>query len=308
MSSSSTPSRSRWNTALWPYLLLMVPPLCWGGNAVLARGVVDLIPPISLAFWRWIVALAILYPITRHRVREDWETALRSWKWMLVLSFLGITSFNSLLYTAAHTTTAINVSMIQTIMPAIIIVISLALFREKIRLIQLAGVILSIGGACFVLLRGEWQTLLTLSFLEGDLLMLIAVVIYALYSVLLRKRPAIHPLSFVTLTFAWGALLRLPFYLWELFSDGPFRFGYAEILSILYVAVFPSIVAYLCWNRGVELLGANRAGLFVNLVPLFASGLAILLLGESLQGFHLVGLALIFGGMALFNWLSLKPN
>ena len=286
---------------LLPYFLLLIPPLCWGGNAVLARGVVDVMPPVSLAFWRWIAALAILLPFTFRHVKRDWKTAMDSWEWLLVLSFLGVSCFNSMLYTAAHTTTAINVSLMQTAMPAMIILISWIVFKEKISSIQLVGVMVSMVGACFIVVRGQWRILLTMELVEGDVLMLIAVFVYALYSALFRKRPSIHPLSLLVLTFGWGALMLLPLYIWELVVVGPFSISLAALMSILYVAVFPSVVAYFCWNRGIELIGANRAGLFTYLIPVFASVMAILFLGETLRGYHVMGMVLILVGMVIFN-------
>jgi drug/metabolite transporter (DMT)-like permease len=286
---------------LLPYFLLLVPPLCWGGNAVLARGVVDVVPPVSLAFWRWVAALAILLPFTFRHVKRDWKTAMDSWPWLLVLSFLGVSCFNSMLYSAAHTTTAINVSLMQTAMPTMIILISWVVFKEKISSIQLAGVMVSMAGACFIVVRGQWRILLTMELVEGDVLMLIAVFIYALYSALFRKRPSIHPLSLLVLTFGWGALMLLPFYIWELVVVGPFSISLVALMSILYVAIFPSIVAYFCWNRGIELIGANRAGLFTYLIPVFASTMAILFLGETLHPYHVIGMALILVGMVIFN-------
>jgi drug/metabolite transporter (DMT)-like permease len=288
-------------SGLLPYFLLLIPPLCWGGNAVLARGVVDVVPPVSLAFWRWIAALAILLPFTFRHVKRDWKTAMDSWQWLLVLSFLGVSCFNSMLYTAAHTTTAINVSLMQTAMPTMIILISWIVFKEKISSIQLVGVMVSMVGACFIVVRGQWRILLTMELVEGDVLMLIAVFVYALYSALFRKRPSIHPLSLLVLTFGWGALMLLPFYIWELVVVGPFSISLAALMSILYVAIFPSIVAYFCWNRGIELIGANRAGLFTYLIPVFASTMAILFLGETLHAYHVMGMALILGGMVIFN-------
>jgi len=286
---------------LLPYFLLLIPPLCWGGNAVLARGVVDVVPPVSLAFWRWIAALAILLPFTFGHVKRDWKTAMDSWQWLLVLSFLGVSCFNSMLYTAAHTTTAINVSLMQTAMPAMIILISWIVFKEKISSIQLVGVMVSMVGACFIVVRGQWRILLTMELVKGDVLMLIAVFVYALYSALFRKRPSIHPLSLLVLTFGWGALMLLPLYIWELVVVGPFSLSLAALMSILYVAVFPSVVAYFCWNRGIELIGANRAGLFTYLIPVFASVMAILFLGETLRGYHVMGMVLILVGMVIFN-------
>ena len=288
-------------SALLPYFLLLVPPLCWGGNAVVARGVVDVVPPVSLAFWRWVLAFFILLPFTLGHVKRDWKRAVRSWKWMLILSFLGISCFNTILYTAAHTTTAINVSLMQTAMPAIIILISWVVFREKISSIQMVGVAVSMAGACLIVIHGQWRVLMTMELVKGDVLMLIAVFIYALYSALFRKRPPIHPLSMLLLTFGLGTLMLLPLYLWELAAVGPFSLNLVALMSILYVALFPSVVAYFCWNRGIELIGANRAGLFSYLVPVFASVMAILFLGETLQGYHVMGMALIIVGMVIFN-------
>jgi drug/metabolite transporter (DMT)-like permease len=296
--SKNTATRYR---AAWPYLLTAVAPLCWGGNIVLARGVVDIIPPVSFAFWRWMIAFVILLPFTWRTARRDWPRVVKSWKVMCALSILGITFFNTMLYTAVHTTTAINGAMIQTTMPAVIILATLVMFREKVSGVQILGVAICIIGAFIVILRGRWDTLLGMSFAPGDILMMGAVVLYALYSVLLRRRPAIHPLSVLIYTFGLGVLFLLPLYIWELAGSATMKLSLAVILSILYVAVFPSIVAYFCWNRGVAVLGPNRTGLFINLIPVFASVLAILFLDETLQAFHIIGMILIFGGMILFN-------
>lgn len=282
-------------------MLTALAPLCWGGNIVLARGVADIIPPVSFAFWRWTIAFIILLPFTWSRARQDWPRVIKSWKIMSVLSILGISFFNTILYTAMHTTTAINGAMIQTTMPAVIILITLLLFKETVSKLQILGVAVCILGAFIVILRGRWATLLGMSFAPGDILMMGAVILYALYSALLRQRPAIHPLSFLIYTFGLGILFLLPLYVWELSGSQTITLTRDVVLSILYVALFPSIVAYFCWNRGVEVIGANRAGLFINLIPVFASVLAILFLGEALQGFHIIGMALIFGGMILFN-------
>jgi drug/metabolite transporter (DMT)-like permease len=290
-----------WYRAAWPYLLTAVAPLCWGGNIVLGRGMADIIPPVSFAFWRWMIAFLILLPFTWRTARQDWSRVVKSWKIMCVLSILGVSFFNTMLYTAVHTTTAINGAMIQTAMPAVIILATLVMFREKVSALQIMGVAICILGAFIVILRGRWDTLLGMSFASGDILMMGAVILYALYSALLRRRPAVHPLSFLLYTFGLGILFLLPLYIWELAGSATMNLNHRVILSILYVAVFPSIVAYFCWNRGVEVLGANRTGLFINLIPVFASVLAILFLGESLQAFHFFGMSLIFGGMILFN-------
>ena len=284
-----------------PYVLLAIAPLCWAGNIVLARGVVDLIAPITLAFWRWTVASLLLWPFAYSHARRDWPLFIRHWKMMVFLSLVGISGFNTLLYMAVHTTTAINGALIQTIMPAVIILISLLAFKEKVTRLQSLGVAFCILGAGLVVLRGQFSTILDLSFVQGDLLMLAAVLLYALYSAFLQRRPSIHPLSFLLYTFALGALGLLPLYLLELIYRPPFVLNLEVVASVLYVAAFPSIVAFFCWNRGVEQIGANRAGLFINFIPVFASTMAIIWLDESLRAFHLMGMLLIFIGLVLFN-------
>jgi drug/metabolite transporter (DMT)-like permease len=206
-----------------------------------------------------------------------------------------------MLYTAVHTTTAINGAMIQTSMPAFIVVFSLTLFNERIRFTQTVGVVICIFGALHIIAHGNWLVITRLSFVEGDIWMIVAVVLYALYSALLRKRPGTDDLSFITVTFAMGSLMLLPLYLWEISAKGGVTPTWLVVVSILYVALFPSIFAYLCWNRGVELIGANKAGLYINFTPVFASVLAMILLDESLRLFHLVGVVMIIGGMLLYN-------
>lgn len=286
---------------IWAFLMVAVAPLCWAGNIVLAKGVALMIPPVALAFWRWAVAFAILLPLTWPYVKRDFPAALAGWKIILLLSLFGITCFNTLLYKAVHTTTAINGALIQTTMPAIIILISRVLYGERINWLQAVGVGLCVAGAGVVVLKGRWQALIDMALVEGDLLMILAVVLYALYSALLPKRPAIHPMSFLTYSFGAGCAGLLPIYLWERSAVGGFTITPATMGSIAYVALFPSIVAYFCWNRGVAVIGANRTGLFINLIPVFAAVLAIGFLGETLQVFHLAGMGLIVAGFILFN-------
>ena len=288
-------------TSALPYLILAVAPLCWAGNIVLARGVIDMIAPVSLAFWRWTVAFSILLPFAWRYAVVDWRVVVRHWKIILFLSLSGVTCFNTLLYAAVHTTTAINGALIQTAMPAVIILISLIAFKETVTKRQLFGVAMCVFGAGLVVLRGDFATFFNLNFAEGDILMMVAVVIYALYSAFLRWRPRIHPMSFLIYTFGVGTLGLLPLYLWETTDSTPMALNIHIVSSILYVAAFPSIIAYMCWNHGVAVIGANRAGLFINLIPVFASILAVAWLGESLKIFHILGMVFICGGMILFN-------
>lgn len=286
----------------WAYLLLVLPPLFWAGNTVLARGVADIIPPVAMSFWRWVLALTLLLPFTWKQVLRDWPGIKSGWKNILLVGLLGVSSFNTLLYTAAQTITAINISLIQAMMPAVIVLSSFLLFRDKITRLQVMAVLLCVIGAGYIITHGDWNRLQQLSFARGDLLMLLAVVFYALYTVLLRNRPAIHPMSFLTTTFSVGVVTLFPLYLWELGRVAPLQMTGQVAASLLYVGLFPSIAAYLCWNRGIEQVGANRAGLYINLIPLFASLMAIAFLGERFQDYHLMGMLFICGGLVLFNW------
>lgn len=289
------------NKSPYIYLLLILPPLFWAGNTVLARGVAELIPPVTMSFWRWLMALSILLPFTWKQTCKDWPKIKAAWKILFLLGFFGIASFNTLLYTAAHSTTALNIALTQSIMPVIIVIISFVLFRDRVFRFQLFAITLCMLGAGYIVIHGDWQRLLQLKFVSGDLLMLLAICFYALYSVLLRKRPDIHPMSFLTTTFAIGVVLLSPFYFWEMQITPALEITRPVIISLLYVAFCPSILAYLCWNKGIHEIGANRAGLYINLIPLFASLLAVLFLGEKFQSYHSVGIVLIASGLLLFN-------
>jgi len=289
-------------------LLLVLPPLFWAGNTVLARGIADIIPPVAMSFWRWTIALLILLPFTWKQTLNDWPEIKKHWKIISLLGLFGIASFNTLLYTAAHSTTALNIALTQSVMPVIIVVISFVLFRDRITRIQIFAIILCTLGAGYIVIHGDWHRLLQLEFVIGDLIMLLAVGLYALYSVLLRKRPDIKPMSFLTTTFAVGVVLLLPLYLWERQTAAPLELTQPVILSLLYVSVCPSILAYLFWNQGIHEIGANQAGLYINLIPLFASLLAVLFLDERFQSYHFVGIILITSGLLLFNLRFLRSR
>jgi drug/metabolite transporter (DMT)-like permease len=170
-----------------------------------------------------------------------------------------------------------------------------------------SGVVLCILGAAVVVLRGDLQVLLHLSFVQGDILMLIAVMCYGIYTVLLQRRPPIHSMTFLSMTFGIGAMMLAPLYWWENRAMQPMVWSSQVAAAVGYVAVFPSIVAYFCWNRGTELIGPNRAGLFINLVPVFAAIMSLVWLNEPPKSFHLVGMGLVVGGMVLFNLRDPAP-
>jgi drug/metabolite transporter (DMT)-like permease len=286
---------------LWaaPYLLLTFAVLAWSGNIVLGRAVHATIPPVALAFWRWSVAFLIVLLLGWRHVLRDRAALERSWRFVLLLALLGISAYNTLVYIGLGSTMAVNALLLQSAMPLVILVFSFLLFRERARPLQVAGIAASLAGVVVIASRGAPASLLHLAVAPGDLWVLTAILVYALYSALLRRRPDVHPLSFLVTTFGIGAAVLLPFYVWETLTMAPLRPTPTAFVTIAYVAVFPSFLAYLCFNRGVELVGANRAGPFLHLMPVFGSLLAMLFLGERLQGFHLAGIALIAAGIAL---------
>ena len=282
-----------------PYLLLTLAVFFWAGNFIVGRAVRADVPPVALAFWRWFFAAILVTVMARRHLSADLAKLRRSWGIVLLLAFAGIACFNTLVYIGLQHTIAVNALLMQSLMPVMIVGLSFLLFKEKIDLIQAAGVALSLLGALTIIGRGSLGVLLSLSLNRGDILVFIAVAGYAGYSIGLRKRPAVHPLSFVAATFILGDLLLLPLYIWETMAGRNLHLDAPTVMAISYVAVFPSIVSYLCFNRGVELVGANRAGMFIHLIPVFGSVMAIVFLGESLQLFHIVGILLIAAGISM---------
>ncbi len=282
-----------------PYLLLTMAVLLWAGNFILGRAFHNEIPPVALAFWRWVgAALLVTLPALPH-LRRDRQALLRSWPAILLLSTLGIAAFNTLVYSGLQYTEAINAFLLQSLMPVLIVLLSFMIFREKVTRLQCVGILVSLCGAVTIIARGDAEILLSLSINRGDLMVFTAIACYAGYTVMLRKRPYVHPLAFIATTFWLGSLILVPFYLWETLMVATLELKPTTMLVIGYVIVFPSIVSYLCYNRGVELVGANRAGLFIHLMPVFGSLMAVLFLGESFCWYHGVGILLIGAGIYL---------
>ena len=283
----------------YPYLLLILAVLFWSINFVVGRAVRLDVPPVALAFWRWAGASIIIFFPALPYLKQDWKQVRENWPILLLLSLTGVAIFNTLVYAGLQWTIVINAVLLQSLMPVLIVVLSFLLFGEKISRLQAFGIMISLSGAITIILRGDLNVLDSLRINRGDIIIAVAVICYATYSVMLRKRPAIHPISFVAVTFIAGSVMLLPFYLWETFSGRPISFNATTLQSVCYVAIFPSIVSYICYNRGVELVGANRAGLFLHLMPVFGSLLAMAFLGESLQWYHGLGICLIATGIIL---------
>ena len=287
---------------LWasPYLLLTLVALFWAGNAVVGRAARDLVPPFTLALARWSGALLLLAPFAWRTVLADAARLRVHWRIVLPLGLLGVAAFNALLYSGLHYTTATNSLLIQAAIPPLIAAFAFALFRDLTNRRQIAAIALSMTGVVIVVCQGDLNVLLHLKIGLGDGLILIASAAWALYTVLLRKRPAVHPLSFLACTFAIAVAAMAPLAVLEAAQGRAVTWGAPTLGAMAYVAVFPSLVAYLLYTRGVDLIGPARAGQFVNLLPLFGAMLSVLLLGEALHGYHLLGGLFIVGGIAGF--------
>ena len=281
-----------------PYILLTLTSLFWAGNAIVGRAVVGRIPPVALAELRWIAAFLIVLPFAWRDLSRDLPVIRRHFGLLTILAFTGITAFNTLLYWSLERTTAINATLMQSSAPLMIGLFSFLLYRDALTRLQIAGIAVSLFGVAAIVSGGDPSRLFALSLNAGDLVIVFALALYALYSALLRRRPGMAQLSFLAFTMGWGAVLLLPAFLVELATGARFAPLDAPMIgALVYVSIFPSLLAYLFFNRGVELIGANRAGPFFHLIPLFGVVLAVLFLGERPGMHHAVGILLILCGV-----------
>jgi len=280
-----------------PYLLLILTSVFWSGNAVVGRYAAGDIPPVTLAFIRWGGAFAITLPFAWSYLKRDWPTIRQNIGVMIVISVVGIGAFNTLQYWALEYTQAINVLLLQSAGPLFIAMWSLLLLGVRLTWMQAIGIALSMIGVLVILLHGNIGELAHIQFNKGDVIFTCALAIFGYYSVMVLKRPAIHGLSFLAFTFGCGALCLVPLLALELSLRPVMQVTIPNLLALFYVVVFPSTLAYPCYNRGVELIGANRAAPFAHLVPLFGTVLAIVFLGERMHLFHVAGFLLVISGV-----------
>jgi drug/metabolite transporter (DMT)-like permease len=280
-----------------PYLLLTLTPLFWAGNAVVGRAVAGHFPPITLSFLRWATAFLIVLPFAWPHLVRDWAAIRGRLGTMVLLSVAGISIFNALQYWALEYTEALNALLMQSSGPLFVAMWSLLLLGIRLTWAQAAGIVVSLCGVLVILLRGDLAALAQITLNKGDLIYLVALAIFGFYSALSTKRPAIHNLSFLAFTFGCGALCLIPPLIWELSARPVMQFTQSNFAVLFYVAIFPSILSYLCFNRGVELIGANRAAPFFHLIPVFGSAMAIVFLGEKPRLYHLAGYVLVLLGV-----------
>ena len=285
-----------WHSAL---VLLVLTNLLWAGNFIVGRAVAGQVPPVALAFWRWTGAFLVAFGFAWPHLRRDWPVLLRQAPMVVALAATGIASFNTMIYIGLHDTTAVNALLLQSAMPVVILLWAFGLYRERPGLFQILGVAVSLLGVAAIAGRGSAAALMELSFNRGDVWVIGAVILYALYAVLLRHRPPVHPLGLLVVLMGVGSVLMLPFYLLEAHGGAAITGGWTSWAAIAYTAVLPSFVSYLFFNRGVELIGAARAGQSIHLMPVFGTVLAVIFLRERVALYHGVGLALIAAGIAL---------
>ncbi|MGD8556505.1 MAG: DMT family transporter [Chromatiales bacterium] len=286
-----------------PYLLLVMTTLFWGGNFNVARAVSGEVPPLGLSFWRWMVAWMILFPLAYPSMWRQRHLLIKHWFILLLLAVSGVTLFNSLVYLGLQTTTAVNASLMQSVNPVFIILLSMLLLGHGPRARQWLGMLVSMAGAVVILTHGDIGVLREFNFTSGDLLVLLAVFLWGVYTVLLRKVPVeLRGMPLMGYTVTLGTILILPFYLHETLSGRPLPVTPASVASILYVAIFPSVLAYFFWNHATERIGPERTGQFSHLIPVFGILIATLVLGEALQAYHLAGILLVSAGLLLANF------
>lgn len=298
----NTPASSSKSSNWMVYLILMLPPLMWAGNFVVGRAIRDDISPTMLSFGRWIIALICLLPFSWKAIKHDLP---RYWqhRWALLgVSITGITLFNSLVYAGLHSTTASNALLMNSFIPVIILIISALFYGQKLNGFQIIGLALSCFGVFTIILAGDWHNLLALKFSHGDLIVFLAIICFALYTLWLKKLPKdLNRLGLLSAQMIIGVAILFPFFIWEAFHGMHNTWTLGSMTGLLYIGVLASVVAYFLFMIGVSKVGPERAGVFMHLMPVFGAILSVIFLGESLHLYHAIGIAAIFAGLALSN-------
>jgi drug/metabolite transporter (DMT)-like permease len=298
-------ARAENRNAVWgwlfdqPYLLLTLTSLFWAGNTILGRFIAGHVPPITLALIRWSGAFAILLPFAAAYLKRDWPVIRQHAGQLALIAFTGFSVYNTMAYYGLQYTTAINGLLLQSVAPLFVAMWSFALFADRLTLRQAFGICVSLIGVVVIVCHGSLDVLLAVGFNRGDVSFVLALVIYGFYAAYLRKRPAIHPFSFLAVGMGLGAVFLVPGAVWEIASGRTIVFDTESFITFAFICIFPSLLGYLFLNRGIELIGANRAAPFIHLVPVFGSVLAIVLLGESFELYHAIGYALVFAGITV---------
>jgi drug/metabolite transporter (DMT)-like permease len=288
--------------------LAILATIIWSGNFIVARGISEQIGPVSLAFYRWLTATLIIAPFAWKQYKAERAIVKSNWKYVFWTSLTGIAIFNTCVYVAGHYTTAINLALIGTTSsPVFSTIMAIVFLKEKTNLFRLIGFGLCISGIILLLSQGSWETLAAFRFSKGDLWVIAGALAFAIYSILVRRKPAgISPINFLFVIFAAGTGMLLPFYIAELFTTPAVSWNLSLAGIILYLGAGASVIAFLCWNRALQHLGASKTVLYGNLIPVFSVWEAVIFLGEKITTIHLISGGLVIAGLVIAN--SIKTN
>jgi len=281
------------------YALLVLAMASWGSSWAPARAVHKEVTPFALVFWRWAGAAIILLPFAARHLRKDLPEALKHWHWIVFFGLVGAAAYPTLGYMGLRHTTAINASLLNASLPLFIIPMSWLARRDTVGGRQLVGLAMSLAGSLVIVSAGDPAAIASLALNPGDLLILLAVALWALYTVLLDRRPTMHPLSFTLFCIVVAVLCSAPLYAWDMASGHAVVFNTRSVAAIGYLALFPSVVAYVCWSHAVPIVGPNVAGFFNPLNPVFGALAAVAILGERIHGYHVLGFVLVLAGLVL---------
>ncbi|MDX2217422.1 MAG: DMT family transporter [Burkholderiales bacterium] len=291
-----------------PFLLLTLTALFWSGNWIIGRATVGEVPPIALAWWRWVLAVLFMLPLALPQIRACWPAIRRDWKKLVGFGILGTGYHNMFSYLGLQYTTATNGVMLNSAIPVFIMILGVLFFGQKLRALQVTGVVISLCGVLAILSRGDLAVLAQLKLNIGDIILLASMVQWAFYTLALRWKPVdVPPLAFLCVCATVGVIAMTPAYLGAMALGSEIKWSWPVVSALLYVGLVPSFIGYIFWNRGVELAGAEVAGLFIHLMPVFGSILAWLFLSERLYLFHLVGIALILVGIFVASRKAAPP-
>ena len=284
-----------------PFLLLLAT-LGWGSNTIASRLAVGEVSPMLLIFFRWGFVVVILLSLYWRQMIDEWPIIRPRLKWLLIMGGCGLSLFNAFFYIAAHSTTAVNLGIIQSTMPGMILLGSFMFFGDRINRLQFSGLLLTLLGVGVIVTQGSLEQLMQLTFNHGDLLMIFACSFYAMYTVGLKSRPKISGMVMLAYFSVAAFLMTIPLMIFESFIYGTVMPGVKGFAIVFYIAMVPSFLSQIFFMRGVDLIGPGSAGLYANLVPIFSAIMAVLLLSEEFALFHLAAMLLVFGGIGLFEY------
>ncbi|MFZ9388756.1 MAG: DMT family transporter [Chitinophagaceae bacterium] len=283
--------------------LAVLATMIWSGNFIVARAVFQNIPPVSLNFFRWGLATLIIFPFAIKAFKAEWPIIRRSWHYLFWISLFGISLFNTFVYVGAHYTSAINLALIGTTSSPVMSVLFARIFlKEHVGWLRVGGMALCLAGVLYLLSRGDWGNLRTLQFGTGDLWVLLAAFCFAVYNTMVRKKPSgISPVPFLFTIFLLGTVLVLPFFLREIRNVPAIHWSGQSIFAVVYLGLGASVICFWIWNIAIGWLGAGRTALFGNLIPVFSSIGAVILLQERITPVHLISFGLVVTGLVIAN-------